>query len=345
MVRGSVIPAQAYGWEKGVIRIADRVSISHVRDLSVAVVITVLLGTISAYIPFWGFFSIFLWAVPITVLTVKSGIGYGVMGVTVAGILLALFINPGWSAFTTVQIGSLGLLVGYLLRRGSTSGHVIVAGTAVAVFTTGLLLFLPLLLGFFHGSGLDNIYNRADEIVEIWQEMGLLDQLQQQGITRKEIEESVRRVVDWITKLLPSIVIVTAAGSAFINFLVARAILLRIGFTVPYFPPFKEWRVPWFSSWIVIFGLGLALLGDYLNVKPLLIFGQNILYLYLPVALAIGLSVGVYVYSNFKSQILKLAVLFSAFFYLPLTAILLVFLGIFDPLIDFRKFQSRKDKE
>ena len=258
--------------------------------------------------------------------------------------MLTVLMGPWLSFFPAVQFGSLGLTAGFLLKKGKSSGRIIAAGIIVSMLVVGIILYFPMLMGIFHEEGMGAFYGRANAVLEAWEEAGLLEQFEEQGISRDEIERSLRAAVVWTVNLLPSIIATYSAASSFCNFLGARAVLLRKGCEVPKFPPFSEWRVPWYSSWVVILGLGLALLGDYIKAQSLFVIGLNLLILYIPAAFTIGLAVGANFYNRIKSHFVKLIILITALIYLPFTAVMLLFLGVFDPLLNFRKLQSKNDQ-
>ncbi|NLO88750.1 MAG: DUF2232 domain-containing protein [Clostridia bacterium] len=297
-----------------------------------------------AYIHFLSPFCSLLWAVPTMVVTARWGILMGLVNVAVSWVMLSVLMGPWLSFFPVLQFGSLGLISGLLLNKGKSSGRIIAAGMIVSMLVVGSILYFPILMGIFQEEGMGAIYGKANAFLEAWEEAGLLEQFEKQGISRDELERSLRAAVVWTVSLLPSIIATYSAASSFCNFLGARAVLLRKGFEVPKFPPFREWRVPWYSSWVVISGLGLALLGDFIKVRSLFVMGLNLIILYMPLAFIIGLSVGVNFYGRIKSHFVKLIILFTAIIYLPFTLILLLLLGVFDPLLNFRKLQSKNDQ-
>ena len=317
---------------------------SPIRGFAFTVISTVFLGVTNIYIPFFGLISTFVWAAPTAVLTVREGVRTGILGVFTAGAFLALFTTPVWAALAAAQFGALGLIMGFLFRKGTHAGQIIITGTVISILTTGLLFFLPFLLSQGQEGLVGTLENSAQEITQLWENTGVMDQLRQQGLDASEIQASIKSAVKWIVRLFPSILVVTAAATAFINFLVARGTLFKAGVPVSSFPAFRRWFLPWYISWGVIFGLGITLLGDYVKNETLLVLGQNILYLHFPVIFTIGLSVIVFFYHKAKSRLLTWVVVFAAIFYLPVTIFLLLLVGVFDPLFDFRKVHFKKNK-
>jgi len=311
-----------------------------VKGLVAAAFITAGFCAVGVYIHFLAPICSLLWAVPTIVLTARWGIPMGLINVGVSWLVLTLLMGPVLSFFPAIQFGSLGLTSGLLFRREKSSGKIIAAGVLVTMLVVGIILYFPLVMGIFHGEGMEAFYGRANAVLEAWEKAGLLEQFEDQGISRSEIEKSLKKAVVWTFYLLPSIIATYSAASSFCNFLGARTVLLRMGFKVPDFPPFYEWRIPWYSSWVVIIGLGLALLGDYIKVQPLFVVGLNLLIIYLPIAFIIGLAVGAGFFSRIKSHFIKLIIFTTGLIYLPFTIFLLLLLGVFDPLLNFRKFQS-----
>jgi len=311
------------------------------RGIPSAVISTVFLAFTSIYIPILGLFAPFIWAVPTAVLTAQAGLRQGFLAAFLSFLWLGLSISPVWAAMVALQFAGIGLVLGSNLRKSISSGQVIARTVAVSFLVSGLIFVTPMLLGNSQGSAAAHLHGSTGEILSTWDEMGLLDRLQEQGISREEVKESLETAVSWIIRLMPAILTANALGTAFASFLVARMILIKAGVQVSVFPSFRRWYVPWYGSWAAVVGLGLALLGDYVGNNPIMIAGQNIVYVCLPVALTIGLSVAVFWLSKGPTRLFRVFVALAAFFYLPVTIMLLVLVGVFDPLFDFRKIHFK----
>ncbi|NLK00215.1 MAG: YybS family protein [Clostridia bacterium] len=310
------------------------------REVSYSVLATLFICALGIFMPFMGSFLSFIWAVPVGVLTAKSGLRAGLLSVFITTAGLVFLVSPLWGVGTGIQLGSLGLVLGYMLKRGSPLGHTLIAAFGTAILTMTLIFFLPLLASDGQQGLREELSTTMDELLLRWQQAGVFER---EGINRQAVEESLNKSMDWFMKILPSMTVITAMISAFLNFIISRGFLRRLGVDISELPPFRSWRVPWFTSWGIVFGLGLALLGDYLDMGRLFYAGQNVVLSLTPIILVMGLSVAVHMYSRLKSQFVKLILIFVSFFYLPLTIGVLALVGAFDPLVDFRKILSNKE--
>lgn len=311
------------------------------RGVPSTVIFTVFLAFSSVYIPILGLFSRLIWSVPLAVLTAQAGLRRGVLASVISLIWLGLAISPVWAAITAFQFAGIGLVLGILMTKGTSSGRMIAITTAVSILITLLVFVVPVVTDDSFSGFAVEFRNTTNEVYKLWEDAGLVDRLQEQGMSGQEIRESLESAVDWVIRLLPALMATSALGIAFFNFLGARSVLRKTGFSVPGFPVFSRWYVPWHLSWAVIGGLGLTLLGDYVGNKTIFTAGQNIVFICVPAAFIIGLSTAAYMFSKVHSKVFKACVVFGSFFYLPLTVMLLLLIGVFDPLFDFRKIHFK----
>lgn len=307
-------------------------------NIIVSSVITVIIGFFSIFFPL---LSAFFWAAPVAVLTAREGLKPGLVAAVLSFAVLALLVSPYWAAVSAVQFGSIGLALGFLLSKDSSFGQILLIITVLALILTSLFFFFPLLQenGW---TGLEaEISKITDGVMDMWQEIGFMESLKQQGVSAEEIKSSIQRAANLFVMLLPSIVGFFALGTAFFNFLAARWALNRAGDSLTDFPSFTQWWVPWYMSWGIILGLGLALLGDYVDIRTIFVVGVNLLCLQLPVALVIGFSVSAFLIRKIPSKAIKIVIFIAGFFYLPLTITVMLLVGVFDPLFDFRKIHLK----
>lgn len=283
----------------------------------------------------------FLWAWPIALLTAREGVRPGLLAAVLSMVLLALLIAPQWAAASALQFGSLGLVLGYCFSRVNSFKQILLKAAAVSLVVTLLVFLVPHWGANASADIAREMSGNIDNLVAMWEDMGLAESLNQQDTTIEELKSVLDTAVHWFIRLLPSLLVISALGSAFFNFLASRWSLKKKGYPLAEFPAFIKWWVPWYTSWTAVIGLGLALLGDYVNISSILTVGLNLIVLHLPLAFIIGLSVGVYMFSRIKSTLFQAAVIFAGFFYLPVTVLLVLLVGVFDPLFDFRKIHFK----
>lgn len=313
----------------------------YLRVFSVAILTTIIafLGLV------FPLLSTFIWSAPVAVLTAREGLKPGVLAAGLAFLMLAFLISPGWAAVSAIQFGSIGLVLGNLLRKGNSFGRILLSTAGVSLSLTGLIFLLPVIQGSAPGGLAAELSKNTEDVIAIWRDIGFLDNLNQQGISLQEIKETLQTAVNWLIMLLPSMIVISSLGAAFFNFLAARWGLKRKGYPLSEFPGFKKWWVPWYISWSVILGLGLALLGDYVGIRTIFITGVNLVCVHVPVAFIVGLSVLTFLITKIQSTLFRAVIIFVGFFYFPLTVVLLLLVGVFDPLFDFRKIHLKSVRE
>ncbi|HHX95710.1 MAG TPA: YybS family protein [Clostridia bacterium] len=316
-----------------------------VKDSNTSYSNVVLSGIFTVIIAFFGLFfpliSDFFWAAPIAVLTARDGLKPGILAVVFSFAALAFFVSPYWAAVSAVQFGSIGLLLGYFLSKKSSFERILLFTAVLSLVLTCLFSFWPLVQDDGLAGLTADLSRNTDRIMNMWQDMGLLESLEQQGVSAEEVKESFQTAVNWFIRLLPAILVFSALGTAFFNFLAARWGLKRIGYSLSEFPPFTRWWLPWYLSWGIIIGLGLALLGDYVSIRTIFTAGVNLVLVHMPAALVVGFSVCAFLVGKIQSRVIKIVLLIAGVFYLPLTIIIMLLVGVFDPLFDFRKIHFK----
>lgn len=307
-------------------------------DVFSAAILTVIIVFGGMFFPL---LSAFFWSVPIAVLVAMEGWKPGVLSGLISFIMLAVMVSFKWAATSALQFTGIGLVLGHYFRKG-TSFKEIFLKTAVVSLVFSLLVFLmPYLQGNIPQDIAGELSGNIDKIIAMWKDMGFMEKLGRQEISIEEAKKYLQTAINWFVMLLPSLMVISALGTAFFNFLGARWALNKRGYPVSDFPGFSRWWVPWYTSWGVVIGLGLALLGDYVGIRNVFIVGLNLVAVHLPVAFIIGLSLFGYLMLKIRSIFFQAVVVFAMFFYLPMTVILLLLAGVFDPLFDFRKIHFK----
>jgi uncharacterized protein YybS (DUF2232 family) len=306
--------------------------------------LTAVLALIGLLVPPLMLITSLVWTIPIVVLIVRRDLKTGLMATIVAAFLVTLVVGPVRAFFLILQFGGLGLIYGYLFKAKVSSGNALLGGALVAAASTALTMGLSFLI---MGGSLANLEVTSREtaaaMIEAYRQAGVLDEMTNGEMTPEEMAEAM---VQMMLVLLPGALVIGGVFSAFINFLLSRAVVKRLGLYSPYLPPFRRWQLPWYMVWGFIAGLGLWLLGDYLAVRWLAVVGQNILYVYLPIIFVIGLAVATYFYHRWTWPVFfKVMLLVVAVLYLPIAVMTLMMLGLLDTLFNYRKITGDKEGE
>ncbi|MDN5345293.1 MAG: hypothetical protein PWQ18_1407 [Clostridia bacterium] len=301
--------------------------------------LTVVLVLAGYFIPLFQFLTNIIWTVPIVVLIVRQDLRLGVMATFVSGLVIALFTGPVNAALLFSQFAALGLMYGYLFKIKARPGPTLMLGAAVALLSLLFSLFLTAKLTRLPWGGLfQELEATFNYTLEFYRRTGILERMGQQGMTPEQIQAALTSMIDLSKLLLPGILISAALMAAFVNYLVAQRILLRLRLLEKGLLPFRLWQLPWYAVWGVIAGLGLWQLGDYYHLDLAHRVGVNILYIYIPLLAGNGLAAVAFIFHKLRlAPILRVGVVVFALFYLPVVLISLITLGLFDPFLSYRR--------
>lgn len=309
--------------------------------------LTAMLALLGILIPPLSMVTSLVWTLPIVVVIVRRDFKTGLMATAVAGFLVFLFTGPVRAFLLFTQFGGLGLVYGYIFKRKISAGWAVFGGGLVSVISAFLTIFFStLLLGVDYSQWGVEISASIKPTLEMYERLGLLEKMADQGITKEMLRQNLQQMARVLGILLPGIITVAAVFSAFINYLLARILLKKLRISIPPLPPFRQWRLPWYTVWGIIAGLALVLAGDYWKIKVLVIIGQNILYVYVPLLMVTGTAVVVYFYHHWRiAPLFKVLIVFLVFMYLPIAFSMVLMLGLFDPLFNYRRLSNQAKGE
>lgn len=300
--------------------------------------IAAVLGLSALFVPILGVVASVLWSIPIIILVVRFELRTGIMALAVALTIVGLTAGPFGGLSLGLKSGLAALAFGHCLKKGLSPGKTVFWGGITAVAGTGILLLLTFML--MGGSLIEvgEIENTVDQTLAFYERHGLLNPLMEQGVTQEELRGQLLKMMGLVVALIPGAMFLGSLTMAGITYLVARRVLKRLGHSLKAIPPFRHWQVPWYTVWGLILALLLILAGDYLEQKLPLLVGQNIIYIYLPLLLINGLAVITYYYYRWPlSLLVKGLLMAAAIINLPFVAPLLILIGAFDPLFNYRK--------
>lgn len=309
--------------------------------------IAALLALIGMYVPPLRLVTDILWTIPIVVLIIRQNLKAGVISLFVAALLVMMFSDPIQAGFLVIQFGLIALVYGVFLKRSVSPGKTILAGSLIAVVTQLAVLFLlSRITGFSLAGFEEGMEAQITPTIQFYERIGLLGSYANQGMDEAMLREALREMIQWLKLLLPGMLVMASIAAALVNYLVVIIVLRKLRFPVTSLPPFREWQMPWYCAWGVIAALVMLLAGDYFHWDTVGVVGRNILVVYSPFLLVFGLSVTVYFYKVWRIPFLVKAVIAAfAIINLPLAAMVLMSLGLFDSLLNYRRLAPKKDGE
>lgn len=217
--------------------------------------VAIVFALISAYMPLLGPFVNMIWPVPIILLGVRHGYRWSIMATCVSGLLIAVLLHPLHAIGVVVAYGLIGISLGHAFRCGYTAGKAFFLGAVASVISKiAVLLLVALIMGFNPlVAQTDSLAQAFEQAAEMYRGMGMKEEeLAQIGARWQEMVEVLKLI-------LPAGFALAALLDTYINYIVAKAVLQRMGHAVPAFPPFREWSFPL----AIPYAFGFAAVGMY----------------------------------------------------------------------------------
>ncbi len=305
------------------------------REWALFTFLAVITGLAGIFMPPFYFIATVVLPIPIILLVLRLDTLYGVLGLAAAGVFLLLCgPEPVPVLVLMFHYGLLGILYGLLFKNNVPSGKNITAGllgTAVLALLSAGLIYA------FTGENPFILSQEGRQMAEQWlaanQSTGAFNDLP------PELQGDLgKNVLSFFELFIPGQLIISSVFAAIITYFLARVVLHKVNFTLPPRPVFIKMSFPWYSIWGLIVGLGLTLAGDHFSLQTVAKLGKNILFILFYVYLALGLSVAAYYYYKVNlAKPIKILFIFLAFIYLPISTIIILLLGITDPIINLRR--------
>jgi uncharacterized protein YybS (DUF2232 family) len=303
--------------------------------------IAIIFAVISAYLPVIGPFVNLLWPVPIILLGVRQGYKWSILATLVAGILIAMLIHPLQAVSVVVGFGLIGIVLGYAFRMEFSPGKTMLWGAIASLLSKAALLGIGVLItgvNPFNMQG-DVMAKTIEQTIEIYKNFGMPEQ------ELAQMTERMKTMLDFVKVILPSGFILASIADTFLNYLIAKAVLKKLGHSIAGFPPFKNWTIP--SYIVYFFALAMVMIywGNSREIAMLYHGGLN-LYMITSVILFLqGLSlfnylVDKYNLSRWARGIILLLILTNGFL-----SQLVICAGAIDTIIDYRKIRTPHKSE
>ncbi len=292
--------------------------------------IFVLLSLVSYYTPI-GMISTFALSAPAAILTYRQGLRSALLSAVAGSVVLALVVDPIWALTTGLMFQLMGLTLGWGLRRRYTPYVTLLAGTAagmVGTIAVGLVSWY--VMGINVVQQMIDLYREAaEESMAIFQKFNVPEQ------SLEGVKQIPLMVEQFMGPLLPSILLLSSLGLAFVSLAVIRLVLKRLGFNTEGLPPFGMWKFPRFFIWAFLLAfLGYALTRGMPTLNSLFMNLNNLANILFVIQ---GLAIAVFFMSKWNTP--KVMQVFGIFMLVttPIFPPMLLMLGLLDYTFDFRR--------
>ncbi len=299
----------------------------------------VVLALLGHYMPFLSFILSFMVPLPMVVAGLVCGLTTGLVSLAAASILIGLFVGPLGGISIAMRYGVMGFVLGLCFRRGYTGGKVFtittVASTvsiALGVLVSFWVAGIPILLG------IEKMIASVTVVYDVLAGQEQMLALLPPGMGMEEYIDILKRTT---AAILPSVFVIYCMSMVWVNYLISQFVLGRMGYGITPLPSFARWQMPLSILWLAMLGLALGIAGNYLGMEMLSNISFNLLYMTIPLFLPCGMSVLYYYLRRreipqvMKTMTLLFLILFAAFGF-----VLLVTVGMFDTVFDWRRLHG-----
>lgn len=310
--------------------------------------IIVILMLITGYVPFISFAGTLILPIPAALLYIRHDIKITIIAVAASTIITALLFNPLKAVTTAVSFALVGITMGYCIKKEKNSGIIIFLIAIASLIASGITFLITIAviqkttIAQFIISFTTQMNDTVKESIAIVKNMYI-----QMGVTKEQLAQidTIFKYFDakLIVNMLGALIIFQAVISAVLNYIVAKAILQRLGYSVKKIIPFSEIYISSLAGALVVLPVPLGVLLKNKNIpigEPLLVSGQIIMaYTFV----IIGVSVAVYFLKNrykLSKGVIVLIVIFTVFS--PLFSNIYMFIGMLDMVFDFRKINPNR---
>ena len=308
-------------------------------EAGILAAVAIVMALISMYVPVLGAFVNFVWPLPIVICGVRHGLKWSIMMLLVATIIIAMIINPVNAFFLAAIFGLLGLILGECMRRKLAPMKLMLFGSAGALLAIVINLVLSFwVLGI---NPIDMLYNSINEGI-----VQMEAYYREHGMSEEDIKLAIAgysEMVRMMKIIMPGAFLICAPIMAFINYIAAKKILTKLGESFEDFPAFTMLQVPGWILWPYGLSLG-AVTYFYLND---------------PTSWMYNVAVNVQTVCSFTLVFQGIVLLYwfvdahkkprwwanmgtALMFFVPIFSQILVYVGAFDMVFDFRKIRSQR---
>jgi uncharacterized protein YybS (DUF2232 family) len=306
-------------------------------EAGIMAAIAIIFAVAGAYIPLLGPFVFFVWPVPIILLGVRHGYKWSIMATIVAGIIIAMLVQPMVALNIIVGFSLIGIVLGHAYRAnygpfktlfwGSSAMVLsILASMAISMMIMGLNPFDLQLSAMEGGIG---------PVMEMYRSIGMPES------QLAESEQTLRQFMKLARFLIPFSVITGAIFMAYLNIWISRVVLRKLGHQISSLPPFKEWSLPlWVLYVVVAVTTMLYLTRDRGEQDILYQAAINLFFLSMTLLLVQGLALFYYLADKYNLSRLIRNIILVLIIGNGLFSQIVIFAGAFDMAVDYRQLRK-----
>lgn len=306
-------------------------------EAGIMAAIAIVMALIIMYVPVLGVFVNFLWPLPIVICGCRHGLKWSIMTLLVATIIIAMIMSPINAFFLAAIFGLLGLILGECMRRHLSPMKLMLYGSVGGI----IALILNIVLSFLV-LGIDPInmmFTSFDESL-----VQLAEYYREHGMSEADIKTSIdsyKEMFRMMRIIMPGAFFLCAPVMAFVNYIAAKKILVKLGESFEDFPDFILLKVPKWILWPYCISL-LAVTYFYQTNQSSWMYNVSVnVQTVCSFALVFQGIVLLYWFVDAKKKPRWWANIgMMLLFTIPIFSQIMVYVGAFDLVFDFRKIRN-----
>jgi len=303
--------------------------------------IAIIFAVISAYLPIIGPFVDLLWPVPIILLGVRHGYKWSIMATVVAGVMIAMLLHPLQAVNVVVGFGLIGIVLGYAFRMEFSPAKTMLWGSIASLLSKIALLAIGVAITGINPFNMQGevMAQAVEQAVEVYRSFGMAEQ------ELATMQESMQTIIEIMKIILPAGFILASVIDTYLNFLIAKVVLKKLGHSIPDLPPFKHWMLPDYIVYFFALALVMIYWGKSREITMLYNIGMNIQVITSMLLLVQGLALFYFIVDKYNlSRVVRGIILFLILTN-GLFSQILIFAGAIDTIIDYRHLRIARKIE
>jgi len=298
--------------------------------------VAIIFALISAYLPLIGPFVNLIWPVPIILLGVRHGYKWSIMATVTAGLLIAMLMHPLHAVAVVVGFGLIGIVLGHAFRSHYSPAKAMMAGSAASLISKMAVLGIGALVMGINPLNMQTeaLTQAVNQAVDIYRSMGMKEE------DLAQITTNMGAMFDLLKMILPAGFVMAAVVDTYLNFVVSKAVLKKLGHTVEPFPPFKDWHMPWIVMAGFLASLVMVYWGRSREIPLLFQAGMNVQVFSSIFLLLQGLALVYFFADKYKLSRLVRGLILVLLLTNGFLTQILIFTGAVDIAVDYRRLRK-----
>ncbi len=310
---------------------------SAVVESGILAAVAVVFALVGTYIPFLNIFANFLSPLPILLCGQRNGLRWSILCLVVTGIIVSVLISPIQGLSVIAVFGLIGVVMGECLRRRLSPIKLLGIGSLASIVGLALSFLIGYVVMDINMIQMlqDSLHEALAQSDQAYETLGY--SLEQIARTKEEMQKMIKMMI----MILPAAFLLMAPGIVFVNYWAARKVLSKLGEDYPWFPKFENWQMP---SWAMfLYGISIGGLvyfqGNQESLSYQLVFNG---FTFASLVLMLqGMAVIRWYISHKNKPSWWFNVAIFIIFMVSIVGQMVVLLGAYDMLFDFRKLKDK----